>query len=33
MHTEKYLETITEKVQQVSEQIQTVSMSTDEIAK
>ena len=32
MHTEKVFRTITEKVQQVSEQIQTVSMSTDEIA-
>ena len=33
MHTEKVFGTITEKVQQVSEQIQTVSMSTDEIAR
>ncbi len=32
MHTEKVFGKITEKVQQVSEQIQTVSMSTDEIA-
>ena len=32
MHTEKVFGTITEKVQQVSEQIQTVSMSTDEIS-